>query len=163
MLRNLLLIRHAKSDWGHPSLSDFDRPLNGRGKSDAPIMGDRLAASGIRIDRLVSSPAVRAKTTAEAIAQSIGFPAHDISWMTGLYLASPLDILDIVHTCPNHVRTLAIVSHNPGISELANQLCDTSVGNIPTCGIVHLAADLSTWSEAERFNLLDFDYPKRSL
>jgi len=162
MSRHLLLIRHAKSDWSNPSLSDFDRPLSVRGECDAPVMAERLATSGICLDRIVSSPALRARSTAETIARGLGFPTHDIDWMTELYLASPLGMLDVIRTCPDHVKTLALVGHNPGISALATQLCDQTLGNIPTCGIVHLSGDFNTWSMAETFNLLDFDYPKRT-
>ncbi len=161
MIRHLLLIRHAKSDWGDASLADFDRPLNERGRRDAPTMGDRLAASGIHPDRIVSSPAKRARSTTKAIARQLGFPVHDIDWINELYLASPADILDVIRSCPAETNTLVIVSHNPGITELANHLCDAPIDNIPTCGVVHLRADCDTWSHADGFSLVDFDYPKR--
>lgn len=161
MTRHLLLIRHAKSDWSDPSLSDFDRPLNARGSKDAPKMGKRLANRKLLPDRMVSSPAQRARSTAEVVAQQLGFPLHDIDWMTELYLASPLGMLDVIRACPEQVGTLALVGHNPGISELAARLTGTPIGNIPTCGIVHLSADFDTWSQADSFTLVDFDYPKR--
>jgi len=157
------LIRHAKSDWGNPLLSDFDRPLNERGEQNAPMMGERLAASGLRPDYMLSSSAKRAKSTAEFIARSLGFPPHNIDLMTELYLASPRSMLDTIRNCPDHVTTLALIGHNPGISELANQLCGDLIGDIPTCGIVHLSANLQGWRKAENnFQLIDFDYPRRN-
>jgi len=161
MIRHLLLIRHAKSDWSNPSLSDFDRPLNVRGEQDAPMMGVRLAASEIRPGRMVSSPAKRARSTTESIARSLGFPVHDIDWISELYLASPAGILDVIHNCPDNVTTLTLVGHNPGISALAAELCGQMLGNVPTCGIVHLTGDFNTWKEADNFHLVDFDHPKR--
>lgn len=162
MTRHLLLIRHAKSDWGDPSLSDFDRPLNTRGERDAPLMGDRLAASGIHPDRMVSSPAKRARSTAKAIARGLHFPVRDIEWVSELYQASPADILHVIRTCPKHVATLAVIGHNPGISELACKLSREITEEMPTCAIIHLTGKFDDWDEAGgNFKLLDFDYPKR--
>lgn len=161
MHRHLLLIRHAKSDWSNAKLSDFDRPLNGRGKRDAPMMGKRLAARDMQLHRMVSSPALRARSTAERIALAIDFPLTDIDWMTELYLASPLGMLDVIRRCPDDVYSLALVGHNPGITALAEQLTGHPFGNIPTCGIIHLEAKLASWGDAEHFKLVDFDYPKR--
>jgi phosphohistidine phosphatase len=162
MVRHLLLVRHAKSDWGDPALSDFDRPLNARGKRDAPVMGKRLAASGTHLDRMVSSPAKRARSTAKAIACGLGFPVRDVEWINELYQASPSAILQIIRTCPKHVTTLALVGHNPGISELARELCSEITEEMPTCSIVHLTGKFDSWDEADsNFSLLDFDYPKR--
>ncbi len=161
MSKQLLLIRHAKSDWNNPALSDFDRPLNERGKHDAPLMGARLRNAGIKIERLLSSPAQRARSTAERIASAVGFAAQDIDWMTELYLASPGEILTTIQNIPEHINSIALVAHNPGISELAEALSGSCIGNIPTCGIVHLHSDSENWSLGSPFTLMDFDYPKK--
>lgn len=162
MKHQLLLIRHAKSDWENPSLSDFDRPLNVRGECDAPMMGERLAARDIRIERMVSSPARRARSTAEAIARSLAFPVQDIDWMTELYLANPAGMLDVIQACPDDIRSLALIGHNPGISHLASRLCNTELGELPTCFVAHLEAEFDAWHQAEMFTLVDLDYPKRN-
>lgn len=161
MRRHLILIRHAKSDWSNAALADFDRPLNVRGECDAPMMGDRLAGRGIQIDRMISSPARRARSTSECIARSLSVSTLDIEWMSELYLASPQAMLDIITTCPDPIRTLAIVGHNPGISTLASQLCETDLGDMPTCAIVHLCGDFKAWRQIGRCDLVDFDYPRR--
>ena len=161
MQRHLLLIRHAKSDWNNAKLSDFDRPLSERGMRDAPMMGKRLASRHMHVQRMVSSPALRARTTAESIAGSIDFPPGDIDWMTELYLASPLGMLDVIRRCPDDVSHLALVGHNPGITTLAEQLSGQEIANIPTSGIVHLQANITSWRDAESFRMVDFDYPKR--
>jgi len=161
MMRQLILIRHAKSDWGNASLPDFDRPLNVRGECDAPIMGERLAASSLQIDRMISSPARRAKNTAEAIARSMSFPVQEIDWLPELYLASPQTMLGIIRTCPDSIHSLALIAHNPGISALAGQLCNKHLGEIPTCSIVHLRGDFESWEKATQFTLVDFDYPRK--
>jgi len=163
MLKQLLLIRHAKSDWNDPALSDFDRPLNERGERDAPLMGARLKDQNIKLDRLLSSPAQRARSTAEHIAKAIAFTAQDIDWMTELYLASPSSMLEVIQNTPANINNIALVAHNPGISELAAALSGFSIGNIPTCGIVRLQNDSENWNIGSPFTLLDFDYPKKSL
>ncbi|MDQ6986988.1 MAG: histidine phosphatase family protein [Mariprofundaceae bacterium] len=163
MPKQLLLIRHAKSDWNNPALSDFDRPLNERGKRDAPMMGARLKNADIRLERLLSSPAQRARSTAENIANAIGFAAQNIDWITELYLASPGSMLDVIQNTPADINSIALVAHNPGISELAATLSDFSIGNIPTCGIVRLQSKSENWNIGSPFTLMDFDYPKKSL
>jgi len=161
MIRQLFLIRHAKSDWGNASVSDFDRPLNVRGECDAPMMGDHLAAGGIEIERMISSPARRARSTAEAIARSMSFPLQEIDWLPELYLASPQAMLGIIRSCPDSIHSLALIAHNPGISALAGQLCNQHLGEIPTCSIVHLRGDFESWEKATQFTLVNFDYPKK--
>ncbi|MDQ6972634.1 MAG: histidine phosphatase family protein [Mariprofundaceae bacterium] len=163
MERHLLLIRHAKSDWSDPALSDFERPLNTRGQADALFMAQRLAAANVKIRRMYCSPAERARSTAEQIAQVAGFPSTNIDWMTELYLANPLTMLEVIHACPDDVDTIALVGHNPGISALASHLCGDMHRNIPTCGMVHLSADIEHWRDASSFQLSDFDYPKRDI
>jgi len=126
-------------------------------------MANRLAACETRPECIISSPAMRARSTAEIFARRLGFPVREIDLMTELYLASPMGMLDVIHNCPDHVTTLALVGHNPGISELAVQLCSNLIEVIPTCGIVHLSANLKTWKDADsNFHLIDFDYPKRN-
>ena len=161
MIRHLLLIRHAKSDWNDPALSDFERPLSARGEHDVPIMGERLATSNILPERIISSPARRAKSTAKGIARHLALAMQDIEWRDELYLASPATMLDAIRNHPDHVTTLFLVGHNPGISALADQLCGNLIGDMPTCGIAHLTGEFNSWKEADSFRLVNFDYPKR--
>jgi len=161
MIRHLLLIRHAKSDWDDPSLSDFERPLSARGERDVPIMGSRLATSSILPERIMSSPAQRAKSTAMGIARYLALPMQDIEWREELYLASPATMLDAIRNHPDHVTTLFLIGHNPGISALTTELCGEVIDNIPTCGIAHLVGEFNSWKEAGKFRMVNFDYPKR--
>ncbi len=138
MKRTLTLIRHAKSDWGHPELSDFDRPLNERGMGDAPRMGSELVSRDIRFDLVIASTANRAITTARAICEAVGYAEEDIEENRDLYLASAGAILDIIHRVDDSIRHLALVTHNPGITSLANALGDRRIDNVPTCGVVML-------------------------
>jgi phosphohistidine phosphatase len=160
-IKTLILIRHAKSDWGDSSARDFDRALNARGKRDAPVMGQRLASRNIQPDAFIVSTACRAKTTARLMAPALGFSFTDIQWKDKLYLASPATMKSVICQTAEHVQTLALLAHNPGITELANQLAGMDIGNVPTCGVVLLELPAEPWAELNHARLLDFDYPKK--
>ncbi len=120
-MKTLILVRHAKSSWAYPHLSDFDRPLNGRGKRDAPRMGRYLAERGIHADLIVSSPANRAITTARTIQEYQVSPKPRIVEERSLYHASAATILRVVQAQPDDVNSLMIFGHNPGFTDCANQ------------------------------------------
>ena len=162
--KTLLLIRHAKSDWGDPSLSDFERPLNGRGKSDAPVMAHRLLDKNIFIDVFISSPATRAKKTAGIFAKEYKRDKDEIIFRDELYGAPENVFYDVIITADNKFKSIAIFSHNPGLTDFANLLTDTRIDNIPTCGIFAIKADCDKWKnfkEADK-KFWFFDYPKNS-
>jgi len=162
-MKQLILIRHAKSSWDDFGASDFDRDLNERGSQDAPEMGRRLAAKGVVPDAFLVSAANRARTTASLIAPELGFPCEKIQLKKELYLASPTDMLQVIRQTPDHVQTLALVAHNPGITELTNRLAKTYINNIPTSGIAVLQIPNEQWqSVSNGAVLLDFDYPKKT-
>jgi len=160
----LLLVRHAKSSWDEPGLADAERTLNKRGRRDAPRMGKRLANADHRPDLIVSSPAVRARATADAIAAEIGYPAADIAVVDSAYAASPRELMDIIRHFDDGYTCVMLVCHNPGITDLVNELTDEKVDNIPTCGVATLALDTPNWQKAGEATarLLDFDYPKKA-
>lgn len=162
-MKKLYIIRHAKSDWGDLSLNDYDRPLNKRGKKDAPMMGKILAEQGIRPDLILSSPACRALTTAQTIAEEVGYDDKNIVYQESLYLASPEEIENILRSLPSSAQTVFIIGHNPGLSEFAEYVCAEAIGNIPTCGIVELILNEETWQSIGKrsVTLASFDYPKK--
>jgi len=161
-MRQLVLIRHAKSSWHDLSARDFDRDLNARGRGDAPEMGRRLARKSITPDALLVSSAVRARATVDLIAPEIAFPLQQIEFRDELYLASPSDMLKLIRRVPDDVQTLALVAHNPGITELTNRLAKTYIQNIPTCGVVTLQMPIEQWQSAgSGGQLVDFDYPRK--
>lgn len=164
-MKTLILVRHAKSDWGNPSLDDFDRPLNNRGKEDAPAMATRLHGKEIRIDAFISSPAKRAKKTASIFAKEYGVDKDDIIFRDELYGAGENIFYDAVITADNKFDSIAIFSHNPGITDFANLLTDTRIENIPTCGVFAVKADCSTWTSFKdaKKDFLFFYYPKDGL
>jgi phosphohistidine phosphatase len=161
-MKTLTLVRHAKSSWKDSSLSDRDRPLSKRGKRDAPEMGRRLAAAGIRPSLIVSSPAVRAWSTAKIIADEIGYPREFLQRDSALYLASVNGILDVIVSQDAGFNNLMLVGHNPGFTDFANYLVPGLTNNMPTAGVVSVELDTDDWSLYDKpdVTLLLYDFPK---
>ena len=159
-MKSLLVVRHAKSSWESEAQRDFDRPLNDRGRRDAPMMADRLIARGIIPDLLVSSPAVRAKTTAELFASRFG--VTNIFFKPELYHAPSPIFYQVVGGLDDIAATAAIFSHNPGITDFVSELTSVRVDNMPTCGIFAVRAPVDRWAEfrAAVKEFWFFDYPK---
>jgi phosphohistidine phosphatase len=166
-MKTVILIRHAKSDWDDPGCPDCDRPLNERGRSDCPRMGERLEARlnerGVCIERFICSSARRAIQTAALLTPMLEIAPGEIDFRSALYLASPRTMLEAIRSLPDQIDTIALLAHNPGISELAEQLSGRALGNVPTCGIVTLALPIDCWRDAGPVaELIDFDYPTRT-
>ncbi len=161
-MKILTLVRHAKSSWKDTSLRDRERPLNKRGRRDAPEMGRRIREHGIRPSLIVSSPAERAWTTARLIAAEIGYPLEFLQKDGSLYLASVDDILDVVAAQDEGFNSLMVVGHNPGFTDFANFLCPGLTNNLPTAGVVSVEFDRDDWKLYERpsIRLVVHDYPK---
>src|ERR1041385_7608587 len=128
--KQLLLVRHAKSSWDDPMEKDFDRPLNERGEKDAPEMAKRLAKKDVAIDAFISSPAKRAFRTARHFAKAFGAKKKDIIKVAKLYEASVNDFYTAIEEADNAHQTIAIFSHNPGITAFVNGLTDIHVDEI---------------------------------
>jgi len=163
-MKTLTLIRHAKSSWKDSGLPDWDRPLNKRGKRDAPAMGKRLAERGDYADLLVSSPALRALATAEAIAQELEYLWTEIVADERLYGADVSEWLEVIHGLDDTLDRVMCVGHNPGLTDLVNCLSPYQIDNVPTCGVVDLTFDVERWALIGRTRAtgVDFDYPKKS-
>ncbi len=163
-MKTLYLIRHAKSSWSNLSLEDIDRPLNKRGKRDAPVMAKRMKTRNIRPSLLLSSPAKRALKTCKIFAREFDYPKLRIEIDMGLYHASENELLAILRSKNDALDTIAVFGHNPGFTDLANELSSTQFYNVPTCGVVAITFPIDHWSEL-RFgagSLLFFDYPKNN-
>lgn len=161
--KTLLIIRHAKSSWEIGTLTDFERPLNERGKKDAPAMAQRLKDKKIVIDSLVSSPAKRAKKTAELFADVYEYKKDDILFISKLYHAGADIFFEVAEGLHNTFNTVAIFSHNPGITEFVNLLTsDVKIDNMPTCGIFAVKIKINKWCDFRKTEkqFLFFDYPK---
>lgn len=161
-MKTLILVRHAKSSWAVVGQKDEERPLNHRGKKDAPVMAERLKEKIKKVDVFVSSPAKRAKKTAKYFAEAYGVDKHDIKIEEQLYEAGVTDFYAVVKSLPDKKETAALFSHNPGITEFVNALSTMHLDNMPTCGVFAVSAAVDSWAqfaEAEK-EFLFFDYPK---
>jgi phosphohistidine phosphatase len=161
-MKTLLLVRHAKSSWDDFSIKDFDRPLNDRGKSDAPMMAQRLVDKEIKIDAFIASPAKRARKTAELFVKEYKANKEHIVFFDALYLANPSVFSQVISKTDDQFNTIAVFSHNDGITAFANTLTNAKTDNIPTCGIFAVKIKAKQWSdfpEAEK-EFWFFDYPK---
>ena len=162
MRHKLILVRHAKSSWTEAGLTDFDRPLNDRGLKNAPEMGRRLAKANFAVDTIITSPAVRAITTAKIIAKEIGFDVKRIVQNEHIYDASVNILLDLVRNLDEHVNKAMLVGHNPSFTVLCNRLSNARIDNMPTCSIAQIQFNISSWEAITEHSgeLTDFDYPK---
>lgn len=163
-MKRLFIIRHAKSDQSFFG-NDFERPLNERGKLDAPIMAKRLLDKQDKIDAFVSSPAKRAKKTAEIFIESFGMPTDEIIFVSALYHATDEVFYEVIAALPDNLDTVSIFSHNPGITYFVNSLnTKVKVDNMPTAAIFGVEINTTKWSEFTRVKkeFLFFDYPKKS-
>lgn len=162
-MKSLLIVRHAKSSWDSGFDNDFDRPLNDRGKKDAPAMAQRLVKAGISIDLFVSSPAKRAKSTAGYFINEFGRSEKDILFLPELYHAPLQTFKDVViGQLDDKFDTAAIFSHNPGITAFANSLSSVRLDNMPTCAVFAVKSAVSNWKDFLSVppSFWFFDYPK---
>lgn len=162
MSKILFLVRHAKSSWDRPALNDFDRPLNERGKTDAPAMAKKLKENKVEIDAFVSSPAKRAKQTSIRFAKVFDFKKKKILEAPKLYEANEEDFYDVIENLKNKWKCVAVFSHNPGITSFANSLTETKVDDMPTSSIFAVKIDADKWADFKdaKKEFLFFEYPK---
>lgn len=163
-MKTLYLVRHAKSDWGDPMLDDHDRPLNERGLRDAPAMGHRLAEQGLRPDRIVTSTAVRARSTARLLARTLGIGDDHVVEDDRLYAATASRILHIASGLDDELGSAMLVGHNPGMSDAVGELTGEWV-ELPTCAVVECRIDVDSWAEVVEGSgeLATVDTPKGRL
>jgi phosphohistidine phosphatase len=166
-MKTLTLIRHAKSSWKYPGLADYDRPLNKRGRRDAAMMAERLAARGFAPQRIITSPALRALRTAEAMAAAIDLSSRNVEIEPLIYGANVQDLLQLIQELATDEKWVALVGHNPEFTMLACRLSGQLIENIPTCGVVESQFETNRWQDicvdgvaADRF---DYDFPKNVL
>lgn len=160
--KQLVICRHAKSSWDDASLSDVERPLNKRGRRDAPEMGRWLAERGLLPDLILASHATRAWTTAEAYADRLGYPPDRIQVDPGLYTATAASLLALVRALEPRLGRILLVGHNPECTAFANLLGNLDLDNLPTGGIVALEFHTRSWQEIlpGQGQLLFVDFPK---
>lgn len=164
-MKTLYLSRHAKSSWDNTTLSDYERPLNSRGERDAPLMGKVLSKKIKPPEVIYSSPAKRAITTANIIADKLGYDIKNIIQDEKIYDSAISDIMRIIYSTSNQYNRIMLFGHNPTFTILSNYLSDKIIDNLPTTGFVQIDFDLDTWNEIEgnKGRLVLYEYPKKYL
>ena len=145
-MKRLTLVRHAKSSWGHSELRDYERPLNERGRRDAPLMGCTLARKLSPPGVILCSPAVRARTTAEMLVDAMGLDSGLIREDERLYNAGTTDVLDVIRELEASYRHALLVGHCPSMLDTTNLLCGEHIERLPTCGTMLLKVAVEQWS-----------------
>lgn len=162
-MKTLYLMRHAKSSWSFDDLTDEQRPLNGRGREDAPRMGQALAKRNIKLDLIISSGAVRAMTTAALVAKELDYPPERLEVRPEIYHADVPALLEVVRSCPDTAQSVLLVGHNNTISDFVTLLSPDAINEeMPTAGIVCLHFQTEAWASVDRANseFYFFDRPK---
>lgn len=164
MPKTLYLVRHGKSSWKNESLTDSERPLNKRGKRDAPFMGKLLRQSSDLPDVIISSPAKRALSTAKLFASELGYTKENIVVIEELYMGDESDFIKIIQNIKDSANSIMLFGHNPGITYFASFISDSNIENIPTAGIVRIDFNIKSWEEIGRTkgSLILFEYPKKN-
>jgi len=162
MGKTLIFMRHAKSDWSIAGQKDFDRTLNNRGLGDAPRMGRRLLEIGVKPDLVISSPAIRARTTAEYVSEQLKYDIDKIVYDDEVYEASVRSLLAVINKLEDINNCVIIFGHNPTHTYLAEYLTKEAIGNIPTSGAVCIEFDFDSWSLVSEGTgkMKWFEYPK---
>ena len=160
--KTLLLVRHAKSCWKDFSITDHERPLNGRGKRDAPSMGERLLSRKIIPDAVFSSTAIRAKLTAKIICQKIGYPEEKINFLRSIYHANTKELLEHILQIPQYNESAMIIGHNPSLTMLLYSEWGIPISDLPTAGIVEIIFNSKTWNYLSKKSISEanHDFPK---
>jgi phosphohistidine phosphatase len=162
-MKTLYLLRHAKSSWAEHGLNDKQRPLARRGLHDAPLMGERFSERGEGLERIVSSPAVRAHTTARLFAEAAGFLPEEVVVEENLYFLGSGSIEEVILSQDDQLGSIMLVFHNPDITHFVNAIdYEVSIDNVPTSGLIKLNCDIEHWRDwsiaGTAFDY--FDYPK---
>ena len=163
IMKTIYLVRHAKSSWKYPNLDDFERPLNKRGRKNAPFMGTILNKLKVAPDIILSSPANRASMTARIIADKIGYPLEKILYSENIYDFNANALIDVIKQLDNVVHKAMLVGHNPALTELSNYIGDEAISNIPTAGVFCAELDIPSWTKIGNRcgKLTFFEFPKK--
>lgn len=162
-MKTLYLVRHAKSSWKEPALADEDRPLNKRGKEDAPFMGNLLRKKDEVPDLMISSPAKRALSTAKRFAKAMKLKPKEIIRDKRLYMGGTDEFREVMAEVKDKHSSIMMFGHNPGLTDFVNRISEANIDNVPTSGVVRIDFDVKSWSNTanEKGTLVWFEYPKK--
>jgi len=162
-MKYLTIIRHAKSSWDFPDLEDIERPLNERGKQSIQLVGNFLKAQHLHPDLMISSPAVRAQTTAKGIGKLIGYDLKLLRTEAVIYFGTSQAILELLQTLDDAKNDVFLFGHEPILSSLIFRLCNKRVEKFSTCGVCRIAFAISHWKDLQEGTCELFIFPKQLL
>ncbi|HLM00171.1 MAG TPA: histidine phosphatase family protein [Pyrinomonadaceae bacterium] len=144
-MKTLFILRHAKSSWDNPDLTDFERPLNERGRRAAPFIGNLMRERRLRVDLILSSPAIRARQTASLVGEAAGFAA-EIRCDERIYEARPQSLLYLLAETGDEFDSVLLVGHNPGLEGLIKILTGGG-SSMPTAALAEIELNIDSWSK----------------
>ncbi len=159
-MKRLILIRHAKSNWNQPLVSDHDRIINDIGKSDAKLIGKYLYQAHYTVSHMISSSAIRTLQTAKIISKEIKFE-DSIETQSLIYNSAAEKILNLIYNINNKFECVILVGHNPTITELANHISNIKIDNIPTSGTMIIDFECQWKQISNNGKLIDFITPDK--
>ena len=148
-MKTLLIMRHAKSSWNYPERSDYDRPLNARGKRDAPRMGKHLRQEGLIPDRILTSSAKRARKTASKVAKACGYTGR-VKKLDALYDTVPGVYFEVLQALPDTYQRVMVCGHNPTMEQLVNHLTE-DIKRMPTAALAHIELPIQHWNALDLY------------
>jgi phosphohistidine phosphatase len=162
-VKDVCFVRHAKSNWDHPNLKDYDRPLDARGLHDAPMMAKKMHELKLVPDVIITSGAKRARTTAEYFKKEFNLQDDQFIINDDIYEASTEEVFEALTKAPEHARFVYMFGHNPAFTWVANSLSGIHIDNVPTCGVVHAQSIITSWKNfrPEYAGFIGFHYPKQ--
>jgi len=158
-MKKLILVRHAKSSW-EDNLTDHDRPLNERGISDANLVSNHLKTAAFGVDLVLSSDAMRAKTTAKIFVENLHINASIFHLKSDLYDFSGNNLVRIIKNCDNSVNSLMVFGHNHAVTAFANAFGDSNIDNVPTCGVVSIVFNMNNWEDLTKGKTVSTLFPR---
>lgn len=160
--KTVYLLRHAKSAWDEPGLADRHRPLSKRGRDAAPLMGQRLRAHDHRPARIVSSPAKRALTTAQIVADELGIGARAVEIDERLYFGGPRAMCEVISETDDALDSCMLAGHNPDITRLLNDMTGAGIANMVTAAVAIIGFEVDRWADLHCADgtLIGYGYPK---
>jgi len=161
-MKTIIIVRHAKSSWDFPHLSDHERPLLEKGKSKTKLINDYFLKNNLTVDLILSSHAVRAYETAKIIARHIGYPIESIRIDKMIYHANAERLIDQFYDLPDNINQVMLVGHNPTLTNFVNQYLENKIEWLPTSGAVSIDFDTDKWENISqaKFKLNFAVYPK---
>ena len=161
-MKTLYIVRHAKSDWGHEGLKDIDRPLNSRGYGDAYLMSKKFLKEHGSPELMVSSTAIRAISTAMIFARNFSYHENEILILQHIYEVAAGTLKKVITEFDNTKNKIMLFGHNPGMTNLFNDVSDSYIDNIPTCGMIGIEFDSNSWKTvfSEKGKTIFSDFPK---